>query len=37
MDKEDQKYEIINYVQALETNYNETIKEQKLKAERLKN
>ena len=37
MGKEDVKYEIINYVQALETNYNDTIREQKQKAERLKN
>ena len=37
MQKDDVKYEIINYVQALETNYNDTIKEQKQKAERLKN
>jgi hypothetical protein len=29
MQKEDIKYEIINYVQALETNYNDTIREQK--------
>ena len=37
MQKEDVKYEIINYVQALETNYNDTIREQKQKAERIKN
>jgi len=37
MQKEDIKYEIINYVQALETNYNDTIREQKQKAERIKN
>jgi len=29
MQKEDVKFEILNYVQALETNYNETVKEQK--------
>jgi len=29
MQKEDIKFEILNYVQALETNYNETLKEQK--------
>ena len=37
MSKDDQKFEIMNYVQALETNYNETIKEQKMRCERLKN
>lgn len=29
MQKEDVKFEILNYVQALETNYNVTIKEEK--------
>ena len=37
MGKDDQKFEILNYVQALETNYNDTIKEQKQRGERLKN
>ena len=36
MEKEDIKYEILNYVQALETNYNDSIAEQKLRFERLK-
>lgn len=36
MPKDDIKFEIINYVQALETNYNDTIKEQKIKNERLR-
>lgn len=36
MQKEDVKFEIMNYVQALETNYNETINEQKTRIERLK-
>ena len=36
MEKEDIKYEILNYVQALETNYNDSISEQKLRFERLK-
>ena len=36
MQKEDIKFEILNYVQALETNYNETLKEQKQRTERLK-
>jgi len=36
MVKEDIKYEILNYVQALETNYNDSISEQKLRFERLK-
>lgn len=37
MKKEDVKFEIMNYVQALETNYNETINEQKLRNDRLRN
>lgn len=37
MEKEDVKFEILNYVQALETNYNDSIQEQKLRFERLKN
>jgi hypothetical protein len=37
MEKDDQKFEVLNYVQALETNYNDTIKEQKQRGERLKN
>jgi hypothetical protein len=36
MQKDDVKFEILSYVQALETNYNETIKEQKMRCERLK-
>jgi hypothetical protein len=36
MQKDDIKFEILCYVQALETNYNETIKEQKMRCERLK-
>lgn len=36
MEKEDVKFEILNYVQALETNYNDTIKEQKTRYDRLK-
>lgn len=37
MKKDDVKFEILNYVQALETNYNETIKEQKMRCDRLRN
>jgi len=37
MDREDVKFEILNYVQALETNYNESIQEGKVRSERLKN
>ena len=37
MKKDDVKFEILNYVQALETNYNESIKEQKMRCDRLRN
>lgn len=37
MEKDDVKFEIINYVQALETNYNDTITEQKTRCDRLRN
>lgn len=36
MNKDDVKFEILSYVQALETNYNSAIQEQKVKVERLK-
>lgn len=36
MQKEDVKFEIISFVQSLETNYNDTINEHKIKCERLK-
>jgi hypothetical protein len=36
MNKDDVKFEILSYVQALETNYNDTIKEQKQRGERIK-
>jgi len=36
MPKEDVKFEILNYVQALETNYTEALKEEKLRGERLR-
>eukprot|EP00356_Strombidium_inclinatum_P008106 CAMPEP_0170486154 /NCGR_PEP_ID=MMETSP0208-20121228/5233_1 /TAXON_ID=197538 /ORGANISM="Strombidium inclinatum, Strain S3" /LENGTH=205 /DNA_ID=CAMNT_0010760001 /DNA_START=157 /DNA_END=774 /DNA_ORIENTATION=+ len=36
MQKDDVKFEILNYVQALETNYTDTIKEQKIRGERLR-
>jgi len=37
MSKEDIKFEILNYTQALETNYTDTIKEVKLRNDRLRN
>lgn len=36
MHKEDVKFEIISFVQSLETNYNDTINEHKVKCERFK-
>ena len=36
MSKEDVKYEILSYIQTLETNYTETIKDVKMRNERLK-
>ena len=36
MKKEDVKFEILNYVQTLETNYNASIQEQKVRNEKLK-
>lgn len=36
MKKDDVKYEILNYVTALETNYNETIKEHKIRQDKIK-
>ena len=36
MKKDDVKFEILNYVQALETNYNGSIQEQKVRNEKLK-
>jgi|TARA_B110001450_G_C17549624_1_gene452098 hypothetical protein len=36
MAKEEIKFEIMNYVQALETNYNDTIKTGQIKVERLR-
>lgn len=36
MEREDVKFEIISYVQALETNYNNNINEQKVRTEKLK-
>lgn len=36
MNKDDVKFEILNYVQALETNYNEALKEQKIRNDKLK-
>lgn len=36
MDKEDIKFEILNYVQAMETNYHDVINEHKTKNEKLK-
>lgn len=37
MDKEEIKFQILNYNQSLETNYNETIKSVQIRNERLKN
>lgn len=37
MNKEDMKFEILNYTQALETNYTETIKNLQIRNERLRN
>ena len=36
MNKEDMKFEILNYTQALETNYTETIKNLQIRGERIK-
>ena len=36
MPKSETKFEILNYVQALETNYNDTIREEKAKNEKLR-
>jgi hypothetical protein len=36
MSKEDIKYEILQYIQTLETNYTETIKDVKIRNDRLK-
>ena len=36
MKKDDVKFEILNYVQALETNYNGSIQEQKIRNDKLK-
>ena len=37
MNKDDMKFEILNYTQALETNYTETIKNLQLRIERVRN
>ena len=37
MSKDDMKFEILNYTQALETNYTETIKNLQLRIERVRN
>ena len=37
MNKDDMKFEILNYTQALETNYTETIKNLQLRIERIRN
>jgi hypothetical protein len=37
MDKEEIKFQILNYNQSLETNYNETIKNVQIRNERLRN
>jgi hypothetical protein len=37
MSKDDIKFEILNYTQALETNYTNTISDLKVRNERLKN
>ena len=35
MNKEEMKFEILNYTQALETNYNDTIKNLQIRNERM--